>query len=489
MFLHRIHHRLILAFVLMMASILGISGWSLHWILRQSLEDELGAKLMAMARAASVQFSDDEVGYLLSDAGPRTQNNLRKKLIKLQTQTGVQRIAFFDPEGRSLLDTDIGVERGTRDFTLRFYRREMEAIGRGESATSVLFTGIDGQPTMTGYAPLVIGDDVVGGVRVDGSATFLGSVGRMRKRLWLIGLLGTVGAAILGVMIARTITRPLHRLAKASEQIGQGDYENAIPQLEKDEIGLLARTMESMRQGVIGREQKLKAMLAGVAHEIRNPLGGITLFADLLTDEVAGQSEARQHVAKISREVDHLKKIVDSFLDYARPQAPNRQACSLSQIAQDVRHLSQAELESRNVTWQAGGEEAEQHVWADPVQLKQILLNLVRNSIAAMEPGGSITIRWKNRNSDITISVADSGYGIPEDIRDRIFDPFFTTREKGTGLGLAIVKSLVEANSGAIRLVKSGSDGTTFEIILPQLKDTSASPGNTDTFHLREVDP
>ena len=205
MLFHRFKHRLIFVFVVFIFLIFFNSGLTLHWIIRQSLETEMGAKLAAVARAGSVQFDNSEIGYLMEGVGPRTEEYLREKLSRLMSATHVKRIFMFDLNGRSILDTESKIRRGTSQFNFRIYRSELDAIRDARSTHSVLFTGIDNQPTMTGYAPIFYDGRVVGGIGVDGSVMFLDAVRKIRNRLYLIGAIGMCGAVILGLMMARSI--------------------------------------------------------------------------------------------------------------------------------------------------------------------------------------------------------------------------------------------------------------------------------------------
>lgn len=470
MFLHRIQHRLIFLFVLLVVAILFISGWTLQWMIRQSLEVELGRKLVAVSNATSAQFEEDQVVYLMQSIGPRTQQRLRQILMRLKETTGVKRIYIFDPEGKSLLDTEEDVEQGTPYFHLRFYQKELEEIQSGRSTHSILFQGIDGLPTMTGYAPLLWNKKVVGGIAVDGSVTFLDAVARLRRRLYLIGILGTAVAIGLGILMAGTITRPIKKLSKISRKIGRGDYSEPIPPMAKSEIGLLAETMEEMRKGVVERERELKAMLAGVAHEIRNPLGGIELFTGLLSDEVAKNEDARAHVDRIANEVSHLKEIVNSFLAYARPQEPNKEKCRVSEVIAEVNLLLKNQMGKNKIVLSAPDDMNRAMVWVDPTHLKRIVLNLFQNAIQAMPNGGEFRIHWTQTNDSASLFFKDTGDGIPQDTQEKIFIPFFTTREKGTGLGLPIANGLAEVNGGSLRLVRSDHNGTEFELTLERYK-------------------
>jgi len=467
---HRIQHRIILLFVLFATVVLALSGWTLQWSLRQSLEAELGHKLTAVASAVAVQYGEEEVTYLQRGLGPRATERMRETLLRMKAEAELKRIYLFDLDGRSLLDTD-AVLAGEPYHQLRFYQQEMAAIGAGSATSTILFQDREDAPAMTGFAPLLAGGEAVGGVGVEGSVTFLDAVGDLRTRLYVIGLFGVLAAILVGGLLARTITRPVHELVGASRKIASGDYRAPIVTRTSDEIGALATTMEEMREGVLTRERELKAMLAGVAHEIRNPLGGIELFVGLLGDDVAGNKEADQRVARIGREVGQLKGLVESFLEYARPKTPAPEACGLGSVVGECLSLVEDQLMANGIKVTIDMPAPEPAVTADPQHLKQIFLNLLRNAIQAQPEGGVITIAGSRSGVTCCLTVSDAGDGIPPEARARIFEPFFTTRQSGTGLGLAMVKSLVEANGGGIQLVSSGVNGTVFDMTLPATAD------------------
>jgi signal transduction histidine kinase len=461
---HRIQYRLIFFLVTLVIIILTLSGWSLLWVIRQSLETELGKKLESVAGAASAYFDEAEIEYLIRGLGPRTRGRFRGKLLRLKEITDSKYIYIFDLDEKSILDTDEKTETGRIYFRLQFHKQEIQKIQEGKTSHSVLFEGIDGHPTMTGFAPLLLRGNVVGGVAVHGSVTFLSAVRILQQRFYLIGIAGTLAAIILSVFIARTITHPVNKLVNASKEIGAGNYDQAIPVLSKSEIGILAQTMEEMRKGIIGREQQLKAMLAGVAHEIRNPLGGIELFTGLLEDEVKDNNTAVAQVERISKEVSHLKEIVNSFLEYARPQVPRKEECSTYCTIREVASLLDEEIKKHEIQLVIPDKSNKITVWCDPNHLKRILLNLMQNAIQVMTAQGKLRLQVKETSRRVSLIIKDTGPGIPPEIQNKIFTPFFTTREKGTGLGLSIVKGLVEANDGTIRIVRTDRTGTEFEV-------------------------
>ena len=461
----RIQYRLTAVYLAVITLTMLVSGLLLYWTTRQGMELELGRKLEAVARAASVHFNDQEIRILYGTPGARTRNRLRRALEELRAVTGVERIYFFTFDHYCRIDTD--TLTGSPLFHLQFYSPEIEAVKNGASSHSPLFTKTDGTPSMTGFAPVQTGSEIQGGVGVTGSVSFLKSIRLLRVRLYLIGLSGAVLGALLAFLIGRSISRPIVRLAERSRRIGSGDYSEPVRISGRGEPAVLARTMETMRQQILRRENDLKAMVAGVAHEIRNPLGGIELFTGLLAKSIqsGAGSESEAHLERIRKELHHLTEITDHFLEFARPQPPVFQLCRLEPAVGECLQLFKQQIEENGIEISTGC--TAESIEADPSQLKQILLNLVQNAVQAMPSGGTLSIRCTRDREGVHLLISDTGPGIPDAQQKEIFDPFFTTREKGTGLGLSIVKNLIQKNRGDIRLVHSGKTGATFDLIFP----------------------
>jgi signal transduction histidine kinase len=213
-------------------------------------------------------------------------------------------------------------------------------------------------------------------------------------------------------------------------------------------------------------------MAAGMAHEIRNPLGGIQLYASLLARDVAERPEAYQLVQKISGGVKRLEALVSQVLQFTREIRANVAQSDLCEIIEQAVELSQQRHVTGVEIHLTGPRPFE--VTIDPILIGQAVLNLLLNAIEAMNGAGAIHVTWSRppRGSDarqFQLTVRDCGGGIPAGILDRIFNPFFTTKETGTGLGLAIVHRIIEAHEGTITAANCefdscGVGGARFEI-------------------------
>ncbi len=462
---HRIHTRLILSFTALVIGLLWTSGMLITWSVRKSLEAELGSKLISVARAAEVQLSEIDNSLLARAIGERAKSRLESRLKILRDAAEVKRIYVFNLDNQSVLDTDSLTASGTEYFTHRFYQKEIKRIEEGLPAYTILFTGIEGEPVMTGFTPFLSNGEIAGGIAVTGSVPFLSGMAALKNRLLMIGVFGTGIAALLAIILSVSITRPITKLIQEAKKIGKGITGEPIQIKTKTEIRYLADTMEIMRQNINERENELKAMVGGIAHEIRNPLGAVQLFTDLLGDEM-NNTDAESHLRRIKTETGAIKKLVDHFLIYARPPNPCMQDCLLEPVIHEAVSGAANQDAFRNI--QVEYENLENKMlYADSGMLKQIVVNLVQNAVSAMPGGGKLCISCAKEKKKLYIKIQDTGSGIPEESHGHIFKPFFTTREKGSGLGLAIARNLMRSHKGTIRLARTDQNGTVFELIFP----------------------
>jgi signal transduction histidine kinase len=459
-----IRKRLIILFVLQIAIVLLVSGFYLRYHLQNVLENELGVKLETTAAAIATQLDASLISILApGDEETRTFHNLMQRVTDIKLATHMQRIVAFSPDGRVWIDTQTSNRIGERYLRQDFDRVEIRTVLQGRTTSSVLFVGNDGRMFKSGYAPLRLRDQIAGIIAVEGSAQSLQAIRAFQRKLLHIGAFSLLFSFILAFFTSHRMTAPLLRLQAAAKNIGQGKLDQAIATKGEDEIAFLARTMEEMRKAIIQRDEQQKAMLAGVAHEIRNPLGGIELFAGLLLDDLT-RSEMRERAEKILKESKNLRTLIQNFIDYAKPVVPKREPCSVADSWQEALQFISDQANSHRVQNNFSG-----HATAlvDQQHLKQVFLNLGLNAIQSMPKGGSIEIRAINEKNRVRIDFSDTGTGIPEEMQPHIFEPFYSSKEKGLGLGLAIVKNLLEQNGGSIRLKKTSSSGSTFEIALP----------------------
>jgi two-component system sensor histidine kinase HydH len=194
----------------------------------------------------------------------------------------------------------------------------------------------------------------------------------------------------------------------------------------------------------------LGQMVAGVSHEIRNPLGIIRSTAELLGGMPDSTDVQKKLSSVITEESSRLNNIVTEFLDFARPQEPNSQECYLEEIINKNLQFLSPELDKENISVYDNLDGRPLKLRADPQLLYRAFLNIFMNAIQAMENGGSMTVDVAEKKDHYVVSIEDTGCGIRQENLSKIFDPFFSTKDNGTGLGISIVRNIVEGHKGSV---------------------------------------
>lgn len=219
------------------------------------------------------------------------------------------------------------------------------------------------------------------------------------------------------------------------------------------------------------RSERLYAagqLAASLAHEIRNPLEGISGAATLLRRGKVSGDNFRECLEIIEIETQRLNKLLSGFLEFARPRVPRFQPADIASVIDSVRLLVAQSPFGRATHVSADVMEGMPEVECDPEQLKQVLLNLVLNAVEASPPEGEVRMVADANRDVLRIAVVDDGPGVPSGDEEKIFDPFYTTREKGSGLGLAIAANIIRQHGGNIVAENNRSRGMTFRVELPR---------------------
>jgi signal transduction histidine kinase len=301
-----------------------------------------------------------------------------------------------------------------------------------------------------------------------------------QRRWWLSGLvlsalLGLGGLISISIRLRRgvdTVNLGLHRL--------ESDFTYRLPGIGGD-FGEIAKAINQMA----GRRQALEATLrqqdrlaalgkvvAGVAHEIRNPLNSIRLTLELLDRRVRKRAVQGSEVEGAIEEVDRLDRILGRLLAFGRPELEDRRVQDVRPLLERAVKMVQEQSQRRNVpvAVHTGREPLEADV--DGLQVEQVLLNLLLNAIEASPGGSPVRVEAEKQPGAVRIAVSDQGEGIPESIRNHVFDPYFTTKETGSGLGLSVSREVVSHHNGELTFESNGP-GTTFVLCLPARREES----------------
>lgn len=449
-----LRRQFVLVFVAFAVIISGAGGLLAYSITTRTLEEELDEKLINIAwAAAEVGFSADELLSLLpGDEQTTTFTAVQRKL------RGLLRIVdaayIVRPDMTNLASSFSADVRpiGAYLYELDPYRPEITRASLAGEATSPLFRNEEeGRHYKYAFVAIEGGPAILA---VLGPANYMAPLEAFRRTIILGSLLAAIIGAFLAWFLATRVTGPLERLGRVALRIQRGRMVEAVGEEPGAELGRLSRAMERMREGILHRDEQLRLMLAQVAHEIRNPLGGLELFASAAVETEDPKDRAR-FLEKVRSEIHALNRIIDDFLTFARPLRAETTLHDVRGPLQEAVEL--VELKVRG----SGGEltvdlpDEALMARADPEHVKRIVINLLRN---ASQAGTHVTVRGENRRGEVVITVADDGPGVPRDIEGRIFEPFVTDKEQGAGLGLAIVKRLAESNMGRVEL--GNQDGT-----------------------------
>ena len=441
------------ALVLVIFSLLLTLGGGIlaYRVTSRALEEELDEKLVWVAGAAAEVGLDGETLLNLRPGDEvflLWQSN-HNRLLQLRRYVEEAYIFRRGGEGGEALVTSRPAGEIPIGTFLRFlaaYPTELEQAWENGEATTRLFRGEGGQSYKYGFKRLGDSEAMMGVLM---RADFLEPLTRLQRSLLLGAVLGALAAGLLAYLLAAGVVQPLERLARAALRIQRGRWETPVMEERGDEVGRLSRAMERMRQGILVRDEQLRLMLAQVAHEIRNPLGGLELFATAAMESESPE-ERRRLLLRVRAEVEALNAIINDFLSFARPVDPDIRLHDLREPVREAAELMQLEFVKNGGRLHMNLPGTPLMGRADPDHVKRAVLNLLKNASAV---ANRVWVQAWWSNGEVVVSVRDDGPGVPQALRDRIFEPFVTDKEQGAGLGLAIVKRVIETNGARILLM------------------------------------
>ncbi len=234
-------------------------------------------------------------------------------------------------------------------------------------------------------------------------------------------------------------------------------------------------TEKRAREARLRRAESLAALTtltAGVAHEIKNPLGSIGIHLELMKKEMSGKRQigtrkVMENLKIIKEEVERLNRIVMDFLFTVRPMNAELSYDDLNRVVQELLEFMRFELAEAGITLETELMKPSPQILMDERYMKQAVLNLLKNAISAMPAGGKLRVQTVHQGNEVTLKISDSGEGIPEENMDKIFEPYFTTKDFGSGLGLTLVYKIVKEHLGDIEINSKVGEGTTITLSFP----------------------
>lgn len=257
----------------------------------------------------------------------------------------------------------------------------------------------------------------------------------------------------------------LHRLLTLETAVMLESYKNYYSQRVREEERSVAEEKLTRSEHLA----QLGQLAASLAHEIKNPLAGISGAIQVLRDQMDGDDPRQPVIREILAQINRLDATVKDLLVYARPRPPEYRPCDLVATTHRVFKLIREAAPVRNVPVKIKAEPQVPPVPVDVRQIEQLVMNLLLNAAHACKNGGAIEVNISCADRRVFVEIADTGVGMVPEVRNRAFEPFFTTKAKGTGLGLPICRKIVEAHGGRMELVSEPGKGTTVWFELPQV--------------------
>ncbi len=326
--------------------------------------------------------------------------------------------------------------------------------------------------------------------------SFYAELNTFRDKIWLANIFFAFILIILAVISSRRITKPVHKLIEATQQIRQGKLDKKIELKSNDDIEILANEFELMRQKLqeshSGMENKIKKrtrelqqaqaqishqekmaslgmMAAGIAHEIGNPLTSISSMVQVIKRKHT-DAQTSEYVPTILKNIERISRIVRELVDFSRPSSYEEAPSDVNEIIKSAVGIMRYDRRSKNLTYHLDlGNNLPKTVLVSD-HLLQVFLNILINAVDASEGlGDQIRVRSYVKNNTIFVNISDQGCGIPKNIQNKIFEPFYTTKDvgKGTGLGLTVTYGLIKKLNGAISVKSTPGKGSSFLISIP----------------------
>ncbi|MCM3881116.1 MAG: ATP-binding protein [Vicinamibacterales bacterium] len=420
-------------------------------------------------------------------------------VVALQTDQGIRSILESTAAyGRNVTYAAV-VDNDGIAIAHSFPALEGQRLEPGEDLSAVLDAGTMAQVRSI-YAdrsldvalPLQLGEHPFGAIRVGLSPVLVRNdlAHAILPMLWATLLLS--GAALfVGLVLARRILRPIHIINTGLSKLGRGERIGNIDLPNDEELEGVGESFKAISEKLASRS--LGRLMAGVTHEVRNPLNAMAIHLELVREKLLRQQRdahapvgavlrveggdrpatefdgACEHLDVIGAEIKRLDEVITGFVRFIRPEELQLQPVNVEALIAEVLALIEPNLTRRGILSRTAVPTKLPRLEADPALLRQALLNLALNACQAMPKGGTLKMgATLAKDRRVALTVEDTGTGIPAADLERIFDLYFTTKPEGTGIGLSIVYRIVQLHGGEIEVESTQDRGTTFRLLLPR---------------------
>jgi hypothetical protein len=465
---------LILFFVLM------ISVGSLLVIYSRSEEmllDKVADNIEDITKA--IQISVDELTYR-GDSTQRLQG-----YVDMLNKKGIREISILSDQSEVIASSNpkrvgTAMETPKKPGSAERPKKDLMITARlGEETTKK-----EGQRLYNVIMPVSVKGQNLGYIHI---SMILDDFKFLQRRNNMKRILATIFAFGIGIVfcliLAQKYTEPIKKIANASRKVANGELVSIRETDRGDEIGTLVRSFNEMVEKLRERhelEEKLKKteqlsmigqLASGIAHEVRNPLNFLSLSIDHIRErineeKISSTQDLNPLLDSLKKEIYRLNELINNFLFVGKPIVLNKEWIASEVLMQDAIYMVRDKLrEGIEITMVAGEENG--LLFCDREYLRMCLINLLLNSIQAIEDSGTITVEFGKEQGCSVISVTDTGKGISEEDVEQIFEPYYSTKKFGIGLGLTITKRLVEEHGGTITMASKAGENTVITIRVP----------------------
>ncbi|UCG52112.1 MAG: ATP-binding protein [Candidatus Latescibacterota bacterium] len=429
---------LLSGFLLAFIIVLNVSTYVLYQRAKVHLDNELGERLRAIATtlAHAVEFTGSEE-LSMEDLDP----SFLTLLHMVKTENLLSNVVVLTADGKTVVDLGNLSEPGELNPFIELDYTAVTLARSGLSAYTSLYRSGDIY-MKSAYAPISSLDNrVIGMIGVEAGAEFFEVLRALSNAIIMV----VVTSVVIVIILAGFFYRQSLSLDKAQAAVIQGE-----------------------NLATMGR------MVAGIAHEIRNPLSIIKTSAERLSKKYKSDDEA---FAYISEEVDQLNRILTGYLNFAKAEPSEFRPHSFQKIVGRCLLILEGELQAKGIKIVKRDPETDVFVLGDDKRIQQAVLNVLLNACQATDPGGRIEVSLESDTKSAIVSVSDNGKGMDDKELKETIKPFFTTKKHGSGLGLSIVNNIIEEHNGTLEIESEPGEGTVVRITFPRTAKTQKSPG------------
>jgi len=379
--------RIVLTFcVVTLLLVLIMSQISYHYT-RNSYLIQVSNHARTIAGIIAKQIDANYTDFLKIGSPGKTINDYFKNRIqKFNADLHSSVFFIFDDSFRILIHSSSNDLNAKPEPRLLLHQSEILNINLHSSTATLPFKGNDDNWYLWAFYRM----DENLWLGMQESANELQKVEELYLLFWYIGLGGIALTIILGFLVAASITKPIDRLTKFSADIGNGDFNSPLPEKINGELKILSDAMDKMRTDILNNHKEKEEMLAQIAHEIRNPLGSIELMANLTKEDILADNNNPEYLNKILLEISDLKSLITAYLNYSRPYLAKPEKVDLNHLVNEINSLFNEQFAKKKIQFNA--QIKSDKILFDAGHLKQILINLISNSIEAIGDGGWIKI-------------------------------------------------------------------------------------------------